>query len=139
MAVPPVAPRAPATTTRRSPGSGSRPASWAGSETSSWPLSWWPSSSAPTRKRSTQRPSRPRAGAELKREAEAVERKIAGIMAAIEDGMYTPVLKERMKVLETRKAEIQAGLASTEPPSVIRLHPNAAEIYRRKVAELELA
>src|SRR5690242_7696322 len=47
-------------------------------------------------------------GTELKREAEAVERKIAGILTAIEDGMYTPALKERMKTLETRKAEIQA-------------------------------
>jgi site-specific DNA recombinase len=76
---------------------------------------------------------------QLKRQAEAVERKIAGILVAIEDGMYTPALKERMRALETRKAEIAAGMASTEPPSVIRLHPNAAEIYRRKVAELELA
>jgi DNA invertase Pin-like site-specific DNA recombinase len=78
-------------------------------------------------------------GEELKREAEAVEHKIAGIMTAIEDGMYTPVLKERMKVLEARKAEIEAIVASAEPPSVVQLYPNAAEIYRRKVAELELA
>jgi hypothetical protein len=60
-------------------------------------------------------------------------------MSAIEDGMYTPVLKERMKALETRKAEIEAEMAYAEPPSVLRLHPNAAEVYRRKVAELELA
>jgi DNA invertase Pin-like site-specific DNA recombinase len=78
-------------------------------------------------------------GEELKREAETVDRKIAGIMAAIEDGMYTPALKERMKALEARKAELEAEMASAEPPSVVRLHPNAAEIYRRKVAELELA
>jgi site-specific DNA recombinase len=78
-------------------------------------------------------------GEELKREADAVDRKIAGIMSAIEDGMYTPALKERMKALEARKAEIQVTMAGTEPPSVVRLHPNAAEIYRRKVAELELA
>jgi DNA invertase Pin-like site-specific DNA recombinase len=77
--------------------------------------------------------------AELKREAEAVDRKIAGIMAAIEDGMYTPALKERMKALEARKAEVEAEIAGSESPSIVRLHPNAAEIYRRKVAELELA
>jgi DNA invertase Pin-like site-specific DNA recombinase len=76
---------------------------------------------------------------QLTREAEVVERKITGILAAIEDGMYTPVLKERMKVLEARKAEIQGLLASARRPSVVRLHPNAAEIYRRKVADLELA
>jgi hypothetical protein len=78
-------------------------------------------------------------GEELKREAEAVDRKIAGILAAIEDGMYTPALKERMKALEARKAEIEVEMARAEPPSVVRLHPNAAEVYRRKVAELELA
>ena len=78
-------------------------------------------------------------GEERKREAEAVERKIAGIMTAIEDGMYTPSLKERMKALETRKAEILAIMASAEAPPVVRLHPNASEVYRRKVAELELA
>jgi site-specific DNA recombinase len=78
-------------------------------------------------------------GEELKREADAVERKMAGIMSAIEDGMYTPALKERMKALEARKAEIQAIVADAEAPSVVRLHPNAAEVYRRKVADLELA
>ena len=76
---------------------------------------------------------------QLRREAEVVERKIVGILAAIEDGMYTPVLKERMKVLETRKAEILGLLASAQRPSVVRLHPDDAEIYRRKVADLELA
>jgi site-specific DNA recombinase len=73
-------------------------------------------------------------GEERKREAEAVERKIAGIMTAIEDGMYTPALKERMKALETRKAEIMAIMGSAEAPSVVRLHPNASEVYRRKGA-----
>ena len=61
-------------------------------------------------------------GEERKREAEAIERKIAGIMTAIEDGMYTPALKARMKVLEGRKAEIEAIMASAEPPSVVQLH-----------------
>ena len=44
-----------------------------------------------------------------------------------------------MKALETRKAEIMAIMASAEAPPVVRLHPNAAEVYRRKVAKLELA
>ena len=43
------------------------------------------------------------------------------------------------KALEAGKAEVQALLASAEAPSVVRLHPNAAEVYRRKVAELGLA
>jgi len=76
---------------------------------------------------------------ELKREAEAVERKMAGIMAAIEDGMYTPALKERMKGLEKRKAEIEGLLAGADAPPNVRVHPNMAEVYRLKVAELEVA
>jgi len=79
-----------------------------------------------------------RSGA-LRHEAEGVERKMAGIMAAIEDGMYTPALKERMKALEKRKAEIEGLLAGADAPPVIRLHPNMAEVYRLKVAELEVA
>jgi site-specific DNA recombinase len=58
---------------------------------------------------------------ELKREAEVAARKIAGIMAAIEDGMYTPALKERMKALERRKVEIEGPLAGTDVPTVIRI------------------
>jgi site-specific DNA recombinase len=76
---------------------------------------------------------------ELRREAGGILRKIAGIMKAIEDGMYTPALKERMQELEKRKAEIEGLLADAGSPAVLRFHPNAAEIYRRKVAELELA
>ena len=78
-------------------------------------------------------------GGNLKREAEGIQRKIAGIMAAIEDGMYTPVLKERMKALEKRMAEIDGLLADADTPPVVRLHPNMAEIYRLKVGELEVA
>ena len=76
---------------------------------------------------------------QLKREAEGVHRKIAGILAAIEDGLCTPALKERMKALETRKGRASGAVTDAEPPAVIRLHPNAAVVYRRKVAELELA
>jgi hypothetical protein len=43
--------------------------------------------------------------------------------------MYTPALKEQMKALETRKAEVQAIVASAEIPSAVRLHSNAAEVY----------
>ncbi len=54
-------------------------------------------------------------------------------------GMYTPALKERMKVLENRKVEIEGLLAGADAPPVIRVHPNMAEVYRLKVAELEIA
>jgi site-specific DNA recombinase len=76
---------------------------------------------------------------ELRRELEGVERKMAGVVKAIEDGMYSPTLKERMRGLETRKAELAAALGAQPETSPIELHPNLAELYRRKVGELEIA
>ncbi len=40
-----------------------------------------------------------------------VEKAIAGIIAAIEDGMYQPSMKARMDDLERQKAEIAARMA----------------------------
>jgi site-specific DNA recombinase len=44
-----------------------------------------------------------------------------------------------MKALEKRKAEIEGILADADTPPVIRIHPNMAEVYCLKVAELEVA
>jgi site-specific DNA recombinase len=76
---------------------------------------------------------------DARRELDAIERKMAGVVKAIEDGMYSPLLKERMKGLEARKAELSAVLAATPELASVELHPNLAELYRRKVSELELA
>lgn len=64
-----------------------------------------------------------------------VERAIASIIAAIEDGMYQPTMKERMTELEQQKAEITARLAVDEP-QLLDVNPNIAEVYRRKVEHL---
>ena len=40
-----------------------------------------------------------------------IERAIAGIMAAIEDGMYQPAMKVRMEDLERQKTEILTRMA----------------------------
>ena len=77
-----------------------------------------------------------RARTELDRKALAkVERGIAGIMAAIEDGMYQPAMKARMDDLERQKAEIMARMAEA-PANVPDIHPNIAEIYKAKVVRL---
>ena len=55
-------------------------------------------------------------------------------MSANAVGMYTPALKERMKALKARKAEVEAIVASAETPSVVRLHPNAAKRRASQVA-----
>lgn len=67
-----------------------------------------------------------------------IERAIAGIMAAIEDGMYQPAMKARMEDIERQKAEILARMEQA-PEDVPDIHPNFAEIYKAKVVRLTTA
>ncbi len=69
---------------------------------------------------------------------EAVRRKIASMIRAIEDGLYQPSMKARMAELETEQAALEQRLTAREPPRV-RLHPNLAGVYREKVAALAQA
>ena len=64
-----------------------------------------------------------------------VERAIASMIAAIEDGMYQPTMKARMTELEQQKAEIVARLA-VDQPQLLDVNPPVAEVYRRKVERL---
>jgi len=70
-----------------------------------------------------------------RRTLERIERAIAGIMAAIEDGLYQPSMKARMEDLERQKAEITARMA-VMPADVPDVHPNIAELYRAQVLRL---
>src|SRR3546814_8020070 len=63
-----------------------------------------------------------------------IDKAVAGIMAAIEDGLYQPSMKARMAELEREKAEITARLAEA-PVGIPYVHPGIAEIYKRKVAK----
>src|SRR5215472_12620514 len=63
-----------------------------------------------------------------------IERKIAGIVRAIEDGAYTPTLKERLIALEAEEACLEARLAEIGRRAPVRLHPNAPELYRSMIA-----
>jgi site-specific DNA recombinase len=77
-----------------------------------------------------------RAQAETDRKALAkIERAIAGIMAAIEDGMYEPTVKARMEELQRQKAEIEARL-NAAAPELIDVNPNVAELYRLEAHRL---
>lgn len=64
-----------------------------------------------------------------------VDKAVAGIMAAIEDGLYQPSMKARMAELERERVEISARLAEA-PQDVPDVHPGIAAIYKRKVARL---
>lgn len=75
---------------------------------------------------------RPAQGEQDRKALEKIEKAIAGIIAAIEDGMYQPSMKARMDELERQKAEIMARQmkAPTDTPDV---HPNIASIYCKRV------
>lgn len=57
-----------------------------------------------------------------RRSVAKIERAIAGIISAIEDGMYQPSMKARMDDLERQKAELVARL-SQAPVNVPDVHP----------------
>ncbi|KND59713.1 hypothetical protein BVER_00450c [Candidatus Burkholderia verschuerenii] len=64
-----------------------------------------------------------------------IEKAIAGIMAAIEDGLYQPSMKARMEDLERQKVEIAERLAQA-PADLPDVHPNVANLYRLRVERL---
>src|SRR5260370_24056355 len=75
----------------------------------------------------------------LKRALTDIERKIAGIMRAIEDGNYNPTLTKRLSTLETDKARAETNFANAAVPPKLRIHPNLPVLYRRKVESLQEA
>ncbi|WP_413989096.1 recombinase family protein [Labrys okinawensis] len=76
-----------------------------------------------------------RAQSEQDRKAlDKIERAIAGMIAAIEDGLYQPTMKARMEDLERQKAEITERLAQA-PSDVPDLHPKISTLYRKRVEQ----
>jgi site-specific DNA recombinase len=73
-----------------------------------------------------------------RRELETVSRKLAGLIDAIADGLRATGLQQKLDDLEARKAELEHVLQGAPPPK-LRLHPNLAAVYRRKVATLQKA
>ena len=74
-----------------------------------------------------------------RRELQEVTRKLDGLINAIADGLRTEGLKSKLEELEKRKERAHSPcgrcFAAREP----RLHPNLAEVYRQKVANLQQA
>jgi hypothetical protein len=71
-----------------------------------------------------------------KRALAEIERKLAAIVRAIEDGAYTPTLKARLTALEQEKAQTEARLRAGKHAPVLRLHTNLPELYRNKIGRL---
>jgi site-specific DNA recombinase len=75
-----------------------------------------------------------------RQELSAVSSKIEAVLAAIEDGIRTPSTKRRLEELEMRRERLEAKLRRPQPGrSKVRSHPRLAELYRGKVAALEVA
>jgi site-specific DNA recombinase len=81
------------------------------------------------------------AGAHLSRlrsQRERVCRQIDRLVDALADGEPAARLTDKLKELERGRLELESELMTTAAPAP-RLHPNVAEVYRRKVAELHSA
>jgi site-specific DNA recombinase len=77
--------------------------------------------------------------AQLKRkELTDVTRKLDQLIDAITEGLRAPSLQQKLDELTAKKANLESAVASA-PASAPRLHPNLAEIYRRKVENLAAA
>jgi DNA invertase Pin-like site-specific DNA recombinase len=74
----------------------------------------------------------------VRSERERVCRQIDRLVDALADGEPAARLKDKLKELERRRLELERELAAAKAPAP-RLHPNVAEVYRRKVEELHNA
>ena len=74
----------------------------------------------------------------LRREKDRVSRQIDRLVDALADGEPAARLTGRLRELEKRRLELERELEAAAAP-VPRLHPNIAEVYRRKVEELHSA
>ena len=70
---------------------------------------------------------------------DAINRKIAGILTAIEDGNYNRSLTQRLGALEGEQEALERELNQIPDEPTLRLHPRLADVYAAKVARLEQA
>ena len=73
-------------------------------------------------------------GASDRKELAGVEKKIAAMIAVIEDGGYVRGMVDRLCELEAPQDELNEWFAVT--PDLPDIHPSIADIYRHKVARL---
>ena len=70
-------------------------------------------------------------------ELKQVEKKLAAILSAIEQGIVTETTRTRLLELEGEKAALERQLSEPEAVPYPSIHPNLVNLYRRKVAALE--
>jgi hypothetical protein len=74
----------------------------------------------------------------VRNEHQRVCRQIERLVDALADGELAARLKDKLRELERRRLELERELETAKAPAP-RLHPNVAEVYRRKVEELHFA
>jgi site-specific DNA recombinase len=77
-------------------------------------------------------------GDRARHDIDKVEREIHTVVEAVKRGAYSPALQRELTALEARQAELARQAAAPPVPPVV-IHPNASEIYRKKVADLHAA
>ena len=74
----------------------------------------------------------------LQKELQKIERGIRRCLDFITGGDGDPrLVAPELTTLEQRKMDIEAQLNAAEPDDNIELHPNMAELYRKKVEDLQ--
>jgi site-specific DNA recombinase len=73
---------------------------------------------------------------EKHRELEKTRHKLDGLIEAIAEGFRAPGLQVKLDELEQHKLKLESEIESA-PAAAPRLHPNLAEIYRKKVGGLQ--
>src|SRR5688572_10296602 len=58
-------------------------------------------------------------------------------MEAVEKGLYSPSMNDRMRQLEAERQALQKAEEALQAPQAVMIHPKLAELYRRRVADLE--
>ena len=81
------------------------------------------------------------AGAEIahrRDELDRVKKQIDRLMDALMNGTPAAMVNDRLKSLDNRRVILEGELATAVAPAP-RLHPNIAEVYRKRVADLQAA
>lgn len=73
-----------------------------------------------------------------RRELAAVERKLDNLVDAIAEGLKARGVQRKLDELEARRAELASSLAEV-PAALPAIHPNVAEVYAKRVADLQQA
>ena len=80
-----------------------------------------------------------KARASLERELAEIDRKTRWLVGEIENGRGSQKVSNRLFELETREQVVKSQLALANGPDVVELHPQAAERYAAKVADIHSA